>query len=636
MSFEPTPHAVLKVPDPSEMMEMGAEAWRVAMGRREKIIANESLDPLRNGYEPPIWKLFDALVGASWCNQLEAAQVRKNLGFAKPVKALFILGGNRGGKSEYAAKRLMMTLATKPAAKAWSFHSTNTMAIEYHHPLFWKYMPQEWKREVRSQTAYISYKQKTGFSESKFVLDNASEWSGRNYSMELEAAVEGGEIDIAWPDELVPPDWVETLELRVATREGFILITFTPVMGYTPTVKMAQEGAQTVFASPAFLLPRDGGELDIPAALGFADEEDMRWNHKWGRWSVPEAIYQLALAGQLEPVGGKLEGVNGNLFRRDKDGRLFEMMPRVMKPINENYALCFIYSSDNPFGNPKSVVEKLRGKSTAFIKERFYGMATKTIANQFPKFSQKVHVVPPESVPKTGTNYMILDPASGRNFFMIWPRVTKEGVFIYREWPGNYEIPGHGVPGLWALPDGKKHDGKPGPAQSPFGFGLLRYKAEIARLERWQDAQTEPRENFTIADWDAAHGAEEVIEERFIDSRAASSPRIENDVPKTLQTDFEDINLEFSLTPGDSIVEGVTMINDALDYDESMPLSFFNKPKLFISSDCVNLIGALQMWTGMDGLKGASKDPIDCLRYLFLLGLSDVAGDWKAKKGGYY
>jgi hypothetical protein len=42
---------------------------------------------------------------------------------------------------------------------------------------------------------------------------------------------------------------------------------------------------------------------------------------------------------------------------------------------------------------------------------------------------------------------------------------------------------------------------------------------------------------------------------------------------------------------------------------------------LFVSETCKNLIFALKTWTGEDGQSGATKDPIDCLRMLFLKGV---------------
>lgn len=638
---------MLDVPTASEAAAMGARAWQELMARRESLIRQEQHDPLRHGWEPPIWKVCDALLGLPWIDADVAEAIRQNLGFTKPVKVLLILGGNRSGKSEYAAKRMMMLMFYRPKGRIWNFHASHPMSVEYQHPLFWKYMLPEYRHTVKSEVEYISYKQKTGFSEDKFVLSNGSEASFKNYEQERDDAIEGGNIDGYWADELVPSDWIETLGLRIAERAGWGFVTFTPVQGYSATVKMFCDGAETMRENIAYALDKDGQGPDIPRTLGFTTTTQMQRALQLGRNSVPQdcTAWLAGQSGQPPPL----------------EGRAFETVPRVMRCMDPMYGVVFFHSSDNPYGNPAQVLEALRKQPEAFRRERFYGVATKQMATRFPKFS-KVHVIPSDAIPNQGIRVMFGDPASGRNFFWKWYILTPEGVYLYREWPGNYDIPGIGVPGPWALPDARKADGRPGPAQTPFGWGLLRYKMEIARLEGWKDYQRQgnvqditaqlqkqdqtpgpfnPRSVrcLGVDKWDERNGAREVIAARFLDSRAASSPRIENDRPRTLVTDFEDIRLFFGLTPGDEIDDGVTEINNALDYDEDLPLDFFNKPSFYVCDQCRNSIFALQTWTGDQGGKGATKDPIDLDRYLFLSGVKDwvnLRGSGRARRGGYY
>lgn len=333
--------------------------------------------------------------------------------------------------------------------------------------------------------------------------------------------------------------------------------------------------------------------------------------------------------------------------------REFERVPRVLESACEgnNRAVVFFHSSDNPYGNPKGVAAKVLNRSIEGRRERFYGIAHKLQSSRFPKFNEKVHVIRPELIPgpKDGTDRLIVDPAA-RNFFMTWFRTTAEAIYIYREWPGSYYIDGVGVPGPWALPDGKKPDGRPGPAQKSFGWGYLRYKEELARLEGWRDAQKEKPADMSHADWvkswESFNGADQPVYERFIDSRFASEPRMEQDRPTTMLTDFEDIGLIFQPTVGgdsrESINEGVQKINDALDYDEERPVDYFNRPKLYISIECQNIIFAMSTWTGTSdegktNMTGATKDPIDVVRYYFLAGCDYVGpGDMEATGGGHY
>ena len=682
--FKPTPHPILPLPTAAQAAVMGEMKWRENLKMREAIIERERVDPLRYGYEPGIWRIADALLDWPWLDADETAAIREALGFEKRVKTLFILGGNRGGKTEYSGKRTMRTLLEKEQAIAWMFQLTSKQSTATHQKAMWRFMPPEIPKFKKETTTYISYKQKTGFSEDQFVLPNASECWFKNYEMEKDNAIQGPEIDLFVGDELIPPDWVEDLEVRLATRDGRGIVPFTPVQGYSATVKMAQDGAETVLEQTAFLCPKDEGDPDVARALGFeGGEEEMmqvltEYAHALGFPTIEKMMRKELQAPWSRPTDFRL--VDGKIKVCEPavpEGRRFEKMPRVMKCVNENYAILFFHTSDAPFGNPPAVWGKIRSKGTLHVKERWYGWANKTISCRFPKFSLQVHGIEPEDIPAAGTNYMLLDPAEARNFVMPWLRVLQKSVYVYREWPGYYEVPGEGVPGAWALPDGKKLDGRRGPAQRPFGWGLERYKQEIARLEGWKDAREGVSEEKVrrleeearrfgravmlpggaapvqelgigqrydtmaergVKDWTAEHGAAEKMFERIMDSRPASKPRVSKDVPRTLWTDFEDLGLTFELAPGDSIAEGVALINDALDYDEYAPPSYFNQPHLFVSKACRNTIFALQTWTGADGQKGACKDFIDLLRYFFLRGCEYVEVDefWETAGGGYY
>ena len=643
-------HPVLRLPRREHVIALARErnvpepqAFEMIWRERTDAIRKERENPLVFGWEPPIWKVCDALLnepeedptwtkrtGMEW--DVWKKTMRERLGFRRPVKVLLILGGNRGGKSEYAAKRMSRLLRRVDGARVWPFHSKEDMSVEYQQPLFWKFMPSEWKgKDVRTQTHYVVYRQKTGFSENKFVLPNAAECSFRFYKMDRDDAIEGGNINGYWADELVPPDWVETLDFRIAEKDGIGIVTFTPVQGYTPTVKLFCDGAEVAWESWNFLCPKDGAPRDEARALGFETAMEMEAAHTEGRWSLPEKcdewIGQEKRCGLGQPA--------------PEQGRTFEKTPRVLRCVNEDRAVVFVHSSDNPYGNPASVARKMDKAGVVFVRERFYGVANRTQAMRFPKFSRRVHVVSAAQIPRTGIRYLLIDPASGRNFFMKWYIVNQEAAFLYREWPGSYEIPGMGVPGPWAVPDGLKLDGKAGPAQGPFGWGLLRYKEEIGRLEGWEGyeklTENEEGRRHAVREWMPIK-PRETIERRFLDSRAATSPRVENDRPKTLLTDFEDLGLYFELTPGDDIGEGVQDINGALDFDENQPLSFFNHPRFYVSDECANSIFALETWSGADGTKGATKDPVDLDRYFFRLGLNQWIGpeDLKPEEGGFY
>ena len=157
-----------------------------------------------------------------------------------------------------------------------------------------------------------------------------------------------------------------------------------------------------------------------------------------------------------------------------------------------------------------------------------------------------------------------------------------------------HPIDGIGMAGEWAVA-GKKIDGDPEPAQQPFGWSFMRYKQEIEKLEEGEE-----------------------ITCRIMDSRFGASPTPTKSGVTTLIDEMGDIGLHFEPSVGARIDEGVSMINDLLDYDQDREVGIDNSPRLFIHEDCKNLRFALATWTGNDGKHGATKDFIDTLRYFCL------------------
>jgi phage terminase large subunit-like protein len=511
-----------------------ADFWRI----REEQIANEKNDPLRYEWQPEAWRRADQILDEQ--------------------RELLILGGNRSGKSSFAAKRIMRSMLDKPDGRFWCFQETAANSVEMQQPLLWKYMPPELRHTKKSRITNISYGQKTGFAENSFVLPSGSQVWCRNYSQDV-STIEGGEVDGIWFDELVPLNFLDTARYRLITRKGWLLLTFTPIEGYSAVVKDYLAGAKTLEDREAELLP----------VYGKADEAGVK------------------------PLTG------------------YERLPILQEPVRRKGRVTYFWTQDNPFsGYPELRTELLKAKKDEIL-VRAYGVPTKSIGNQFPRFNDKVHVLPDDRIPTTGTHYHVVDPCSGRNWFMIWACFDEIGrCFIIEEWPNQDRyIPGWGFPGAWAEPDGKRHDGRPGDAQKSCGFGLVEYKAEIdaVELELGKLAGRPPGEPIPVF-------------ERLMDSRYGNAATVAREGATTLIDECAELGLNFLAAPGDAIHEGVSLINDWLSYDPAKPISATNQPRLYVSERCKNTIYALQEWTGRDGKSGSCKDPVDVLRYLVLSG----------------
>lgn len=609
------PHPVCPLPDADWLATHTQEQLIEYILEREEVIRGMVEDPLHHGHEPATWRVLDAIMGFPWMETSETAEwslrVRqKLLGQDAPLRVLLLNGGNRGGKSEWAASRVMKILLSAPARRAWCFHQDSAMSIEYQQPLLYKYLPAELRTDkgIKRNPTYIAFKQQTGFSEDRFVLPNHADCSFRNYEQDAKK-IQGGELDVIWCDELVPAPWVKELKARVATRGGWLLVTFTPVSGYTSTVKMFLDVARPTVRSVAFCLPKDGQPARPDLAL--AGEDPLAWLE--GRSGQP-------------PVPA---------------GREFELVPRVMCcPGDRKQGVFFFHSFDNAFGNPTELHALYQNEPAEGQKMRFYGVATKQAAAMF-RFNPLVHIVPDAAVPSAGTDYHIVDPCSGRNWAMCWARVNRAPIgrryYIRREWPcpGIY-VPGVGDLGNWAEP-GDKHDGEKGPAQTPLRWGLDRYRQEIHRLEgrrNWEAPPPEPGKPSGDPDLqpDALPASPrrkreqdgEAVYERIMDSRYGASPTQTREGTTTLLEECERVGLDFVPASGsgtaanDEHVQWTHLINNLLDYDEKQPLGALNQPRLYVAESCKNMIFALQNWTGLDGKHGACKDFVDLVKYLVL------------------
>lgn len=250
----------------------------------------------------------------------------------------------------------------------------------------------------------------------------------------------------------------------------------------------------------------------------------------------------------------------------------------------------YFWTEDNQFIDTTDFRHKIVGRSRDEVLARAYGIPTKAITSVFPGFSKEVNVIPHENLPWIKdasyqvTRFMVVDPAGSKNWFMLWVAVDPAGTWwVYREWP-DYDD--------WALP-GTNLEGKAGPAQKGSKKGIKDYVELIESCEN-----------------------DEVIFERFIDPRLGAAERQSADGATTIISELDDAGLTFIPAPGVEIENGLQLINGLLSYDEKQPLSVLNSPKLYISERCQNLIYAMQEYTAKGGRDEATKDPIDCLRYL--------------------
>jgi hypothetical protein len=258
----------------------------------------------------------------------------------------------------------------------------------------------------------------------------------------------------------------------------------------------------------------------------------------------------------------------------------------------------YFWTEDNTFIDTRDFLVKIKGRPRDEILARAYGIPTKSITGVFPSFNKEVNVIPHEKLPWLNlkkddkgkeipypvTRYMAIDPAGAKNWFCLWVAIDPAGTrWVYREWP-DYDD--------WALP-GSTAEGKPGPAQKGSSKGIKEYVELIRNMENGEE-----------------------IYERLIDPRLGNSEKQSMEGATTIISDLDDADMTVIPAPGVDIEDGLQRINNLLAYDEGKPIDSMNGPKIYISERCQNLIFAMSEYTAKGGRSEATKDPIDCLRYI--------------------
>lgn len=560
-------HPVLQLPSAEWVVQtLGQPDGRTrlvkGLEQRERLIQLMEDDPYRYGYEPhpPL------------CTRRCWDDARRLLDH---YRMLLITTRNRNSKTEFAAKEVCKRLMLGGKI-IWCLCQDNPTSIRAkgQQETIWKYLPAEIKalNGKRSDTFALNYGPKNKFTDNAFLIPGAngeiSECRFMNYEQKIEI-IEGGAIDFYWADELVPVDWLLTLNGRLIDRQGHGLATFTPVRGYNEAYGMVFQGSRVI------------EDQEFPL-----EKDKVHWQG-------------------LAP------------------GRI----PYIVEATDPRYAGMIFPPDANPYVSFEQLLREWERATYEVRMIRLAGIAKKKAGNRFPKFNAAVHIIPADKVPKGGTNFFCVD-FQGRNWFMLWVRVIRIGDrlehIVYREWPDQPTY------GEWATRSDKPN-GARGPAQNSLGLGYKGYRQIILSAEGWTLAQMEEewrriRDGVTES---VPRGAE-LIAERRGDPRSGKAPVTTQETGTTCNFDeLLKLGLEIVAAPGLAINEGVDKINDLLNYDEDAfreagQLTPLNTPALRFSDACRNTIDCLALWTGQGSEKEqASKDPIDCLRYLALSNLDD-------------
>lgn len=388
-------HPVLKPPTPEEMAVMEPGDLVRLHKLYHDAIENAERDPYRYGMRLPSWERADAVLDA------------KN--------ETVILGGNRSSKTFYAANAVVKAALTNPLSTIWCFAQTNEVSISVQQAAIYNALPVE----MRGPDGCTGYTRKGGFPRNaagkcSIFFPNETEVVFKAYSQFLnnDTILEGAELGCkqpqwvnigSWCDEyLVGPELLETLRFRTMDRAAKILVTFTPISGFTEVVRDYIAGARTTQWGVAELL--DNEKVPLVQESKNRHATIVYFHTKENPFAGYKQLTETLAGRPREEVLTRAYGV---------------------------------------------AVKSMAGSFPSFSRD-----VNVVKHDDLPWIKNKDD--------KSFTRYLILDPAGRKKWFMAWIAVdAAETWWVYREWPdvsiGDWA---EWKNGKWVAGEGAKPDGQ--------------------------------------------------------------------------------------------------------------------------------------------------------------------------------
>lgn len=660
--LKPAAHPILPVPSEADVEEMlatreGAAAYTDWYNRHHRLLVEATEDPLYRGLELDCWQAAD--------EQLADPDLDIQVNF----------GWNRGGgKTWRALKRLCEAARAYPASGAAGYlvlGETEDSNKFVQMPVVWEFLKKyivhlNGKQGGRYR---VNFKPGTGFTEGVLVMPAGPifDSSGAIVGYEGESTI-----------------WFDTYKGDPGKYEGREFGARLPVSHYTtsgkPVLMLKRRPGTVAPLSPA-LSPRRGEGVDagggaVPDTgliqnVGAVADESLTLN--WFRMLARRAPFRHAkVVWAFTPIHGitpAVKEVVGEL--RVETSAPAKLLPQVRVPnckVGEmpvtgscswpRAKAVYFHISEQAFhGYHQTVVEMCRGRESEYVERMAYGYSRDSVARQFGNFGLW-NIVKLEDLPADGTDYQIVDPGEDKPYFCIWVRVTrgeKPDFYVWRDWPDAQSF------GEWAVATERETteesrrgwDGDPGPAQNNMNLGFAGYKRIWSEIETVRGLpggagdiglELDPKRRAMQVKLPDARAVQRMkICERIIDSRAGPRKVLsdhgqtcpvwqfaENHVDQVTGAPLGPI--EFRLASGAYIDLG--LVRDLLELRRDTEGRIERPPRLYVAENCKQVIWALENYTGKSGEVGASKDPIDCLRYMASAELLYVDSKTLGSRGG--
>lgn len=249
---------------------------------------------------------------------------------------------------------------------------------------------------------------------------------------------------------------------------------------------------------------------------------------------------------------------------------------------------------DNPYLSREAIAEFENDPviSEAEREARLFGRFVHLSDVIYPTFNTDIHQVRPFLIPPEWPLVNIIDPHQVRPWFIAYAAISPRGdTFFFREWPA---APFHKI----------RRD--------------ARSIEDYALLLRQLDGRHPP--TYRLIDPNAGP-RQEMVRGVFVPSFVSELSRY-------------DLNYYHKLN--DKIPYGENLVRRLLAYNSKQPLSPINRPRLYFTDDCPNLIASMKYYTAAskpgtinepheEKRNETFKDGADCVRYLAVSGLADAA-----------
>lgn len=414
------------------------------------------------------------------------------LRLARPgeVLELLLLGGNRGGKTHVLLALAVMNWKCAPRpegaeygpgwkAQTLIMHSSEPQSGTEHQVPFYHLMPRSVREGARSGTTGRSRLTKTedtvfnftssGFTNGIFNLpleerqpDGTVRPSGgevrfRSYNG-APNNYEGPEYNLILTDEEVPIQVYENQKRGMASRamvtnEKWFLSEIRKLLALlesgAPMWEVPRDLLGLMMQSwlVALFTPVSGFTQLVRSKLQGIGPHDM-----WG-W------YQ-------SPVLAEINGVPHGDGRPGGDKRKVPQFAR--DPANPNQLVAWFHTRWNCMKPAvKTMLESYRAAGWKEVRKRLYGYVESDTSSTFGSaYDEKIHLCTWADIPREGTIYEIVDPASSKPWAMTWVLVDRQTrVWVIQEWPCETILVNGASPGPWAVPSrSERLNGDEGPA----------------------------------------------------------------------------------------------------------------------------------------------------------------------------